>query len=189
VLLFANLIRGSLTTKLVVSIVVNVPVTVKLPVTDKSTNEPFVAVTVPSTSNVVAVRTALTDELPTKKAVVLTTTLEPTNNDVADREVELIALLTVLLPTVINPVIVVLPSAAVLAITNAPLTVTFALAVILPTTSAVLLTKIDAVLIAVEKTLIAVIDVELIEVLTVVLPINKLESFRITLLPKATLAD
>ena len=109
-LLFANLIRGSLTTKLTVSSVVNVPVTVKLPETDKSTNEPFVAVTVPSTSNVVAVRTALTDELPTKKADVLTTTLEPTNKEVADTDEELIALLTVLLPTVINPVIVVLPS-------------------------------------------------------------------------------
>ena len=52
-----------------------------------------------------------------------------------------------------------------------------------------LLTKIDAVLIAVEKTLIAVIDVELIEVLTDVLPIDKLESFRTTLLPKAILLD
>jgi len=51
-----------------------------------------------------------TEELPTKKADVLTTTLEPTNKEVADREVELITLLTVLLPTVIIPVIVVLPS-------------------------------------------------------------------------------
>lgn len=44
-------------------------------------------------------------------------------------------------------------------------------------------------LIAVEKTLIAVIDVELIEVLTDVLPIDKLEPFRTTLLPKAILLD
>ena len=43
--------------------------------------------------------TELTVELPTKKEDVLTVTLDPTNNDVADTAVELIILLADELPT------------------------------------------------------------------------------------------
>ena len=113
--------------------------------------------------------TELTVELPTKKEVVLTVTLDPTNNDVADTAVELIILLADELPT----------ETLVALINELPIDkleeLTTALTVLLPTKKEDVLTVISepTTIVFNAARLLAVTDAELTTALTVLLPTKK----------------
>ena len=124
--------------------------------------------------------TELTVELPTKKEDVLTVTLDPTNNDVADTAVELIILLADELPT--ETLVALIDALAPIKILSE---LKKELTVLLPieTPDVLTVTLEPTVIVFVAAKLLVVTDVELTTALTVLLPTKKEVVLTVTLEP------